>query len=85
MPKSKKQLGALIIASILLPTIAALLKLEGFEYAQVLLWGALLLYVYTLFMLVRDILRHEREHQLLWIFVVLIFFPVGALVYVVRR
>jgi len=85
MRKSKTQLAALVIAPTLLITVSALLKLESFEYAQVLLWVSLLLYLYALFVLVKDILKQERENQLLWIFIVLIFFPVGALVYVVRR
>ena len=85
MRKNKTQLAALVIAPTLLMTVSALLKLEGFEYAQVLLWVSLLLYLYALFVLVKDILKQERENQLLWIFIVLIFFPVGALVYVVRR
>ena len=85
MRKNKTQLAALVIAPTLLMTVSALLKLEGFEYAQVLLWVSLLLYLYALFVLVKDILKQERENQLLWIFIVLIFFPVGALVYVARR
>ena len=85
MRKNKTQLAALVIAPTLLITVSALLKLESFEYAQVLLWVSLLLYLYALFVLVKDILKQERENQLLWIFIVLIFFPVGALVYVVRR
>ena len=85
MRKNKTQLAALVIAPTLLMTVSALLKLEGFEYAQVLLWLSLLLYLYALFVLVKDILHRERDNQLLWIFIVLIFFPVGALVYVVRR
>jgi len=75
----------LIIAPVLLAALSGLLKLEGFEYAQMVLWAALLLGLYTLFVLVRDILQRERDNQLFWILIVLIFFPLGALVYVVRR
>ncbi|NBC06197.1 MAG: hypothetical protein GVY26_03285 [Bacteroidetes bacterium] len=85
MPKSKSQLVSLIIAPVLLAALSGLLKLEGFEYAQMVLWAALLLGLYTLFVLVRDILQRERDNQLFWILIVLIFFPLGALVYVVRR
>ncbi|HKK78542.1 MAG TPA: PLDc N-terminal domain-containing protein [Phaeodactylibacter sp.] len=85
MPKSKTQLASLIIAPVLLAALSGLLKLEGFEYAQMVLWAALLLGLYTLFVLVRDILQRERDNQLFWILIVLIFFPLGALVYVVRR
>jgi hypothetical protein len=85
MPKSKSQLASLIIAPVLLAALSGLLKLEGFEYAQMVLWAALLLGLYTLFVLVRDILQRERDNQLFWILIVLIFFPLGALVYVVRR
>lgn len=81
----KSQLASLIIAPVLLAALSGLLKLEGFEYAQMVLWAALLLGLYTLFVLVRDILQRERDNQLFWILIVLIFFPLGALVYVMRR